>query len=235
MSANNSSDLPVVSDRLSKNAMRNVSERLIEGLLMMAAAVSVLTTLGIVYVLVSESIHFFTHVSVVYFLTDTQWTPLFDYRSVFGKTLLRAWRTPEEREPACAILLELGGWRLGSAIRLGLLAPGAQLPAERELAQQLGVSRNVLREALRSLELAGLVEARTGATGGFFIRSSRMKTSLRVAMAPYVVWMARTLVPSEMLFGVLSRATRKAGSRLMFRSVWTAGGRYRSVSVPNEP
>ena len=78
MSANNPSDLPVVSDRLSKNAMRNVSERLIEGLLMMAAAVSVLTTLGIVYVLVSESIHFFTHVSIVDFLTDTQWTPLFD-------------------------------------------------------------------------------------------------------------------------------------------------------------
>jgi phosphate transport system permease protein len=78
MSANNPSDLPVVSDRLSKNAMRNFSERLIEALLMMAAAVSVLTTLGIVYVLVSESIHFFTHVSIVDFLTDTQWTPLFD-------------------------------------------------------------------------------------------------------------------------------------------------------------
>lgn len=78
MSANNPSDLPVVSDRLSKNAMRNVSERLIEGLLMAAAAVSVLTTLGIVYVLVSESIHFFSNVSIVDFLTDTQWTPLFD-------------------------------------------------------------------------------------------------------------------------------------------------------------
>ena len=78
MSANNSSDLPVVSDRLSKNAMRNVSERLIEGLLLCAAAVSVLTTLGIVYVLVSESFHFFQNVSIVDFLTDTQWTPLFD-------------------------------------------------------------------------------------------------------------------------------------------------------------
>ena len=78
MSANNPSDLPVVSDRLSKNAMRNVSERLIEGLLMAAAAVSVLTTLGIVYVLVSESIHFFSNVSIVDFLTDTHWTPLFD-------------------------------------------------------------------------------------------------------------------------------------------------------------
>lgn len=78
MSANNASDLPTVSDRLAKNALRNVSERLIEAVLFAAAAVSVLTTIGIVYVLVSESIHFFQNVSIVDFLTDTQWTPLFD-------------------------------------------------------------------------------------------------------------------------------------------------------------
>ena len=78
MTANNASDLPVVSDRLAKNAMRNVSERLIESLLFGAAAISVLTTIGIVYVLVSESIQFFQNVSIVDFLTDTQWTPLFD-------------------------------------------------------------------------------------------------------------------------------------------------------------
>ena len=78
MSANNAHDLPTVSDRLARNAMRHVSERLIEGLLLCAAAVSVLTTLGIVYVLVSESFHFFQNVSIVDFLTDTQWTPLFD-------------------------------------------------------------------------------------------------------------------------------------------------------------
>jgi phosphate transport system permease protein len=78
MSANSSSDLCVVSDRLSRNALRNIGECLIEGLLLAAAVVSVLTTLGIVYVLVSESIHFFSNVSIVDFLTDTQWTPLFD-------------------------------------------------------------------------------------------------------------------------------------------------------------
>lgn len=78
MSANKASDVHTVSDRLAKNAMRNVSERLIETLLLAAAAVSVLTTVGIVYVLVSESIHFFQQVSIVEFLTDTQWTPLFD-------------------------------------------------------------------------------------------------------------------------------------------------------------
>ncbi len=78
MSANKASDVHTVSDRLAKNAMRNVSERMIEALLLAAAAVSVLTTVGIVYVLVSESIHFFQQVSIVDFLTDTQWTPLFD-------------------------------------------------------------------------------------------------------------------------------------------------------------
>lgn len=42
-----------------------------------AAFVSVLVTLGIVYVLVSESVRFFGQVSMFDFLTDTQWTPVF--------------------------------------------------------------------------------------------------------------------------------------------------------------
>jgi phosphate transport system permease protein len=78
MSANNTSGLHQVSDRLAYNAMRHWKERLIEAILLAAAAVSVLTTLGIVYVLVSESVAFFSQVSIVDFLTDTQWTPLFD-------------------------------------------------------------------------------------------------------------------------------------------------------------
>lgn len=54
----------------------------------------------------------------------------------------------------------------------GTLQPGQRLPGERELAEQFDISRSGVREALRSLELAGLVEARTGANGGFFIKSS---------------------------------------------------------------
>lgn len=78
MSANNASELPRTSERLAFSAVRHWKERLIEGLLLGAAAISVLTTLGIVYVLVSESVQFFSNVSIVDFLTDTQWTPLFD-------------------------------------------------------------------------------------------------------------------------------------------------------------
>jgi GntR family transcriptional regulator, transcriptional repressor for pyruvate dehydrogenase complex len=50
------------------------------------------------------------------------------------------------------------------------LRAGDRLPPERELAGQFHVSRNTLREALRSLEIAGLLELRKGATGGAFIK-----------------------------------------------------------------
>ncbi len=58
--------------------MRRLRERLIETVLFLAAASSVLVTAGIVGILVVESIPFFEHVTLREFLTDTQWTPLFE-------------------------------------------------------------------------------------------------------------------------------------------------------------
>lgn len=66
------------SDRLRKDATRHLKERVIESVMFLAAFVSVFTTLGIVYILVSESWVFFQHVPLRDFLFDTQWTPLFD-------------------------------------------------------------------------------------------------------------------------------------------------------------
>ncbi|WP_059008517.1 FadR/GntR family transcriptional regulator [Streptomyces specialis] len=55
-------------------------------------------------------------------------------------------------------------------LRLGLVPEGGRLPAERELAPMLGVSRVTLREVLRVLQDEGLVESRRGRYGGTFVR-----------------------------------------------------------------
>ena len=72
--------------------------------------------------------------------------------------------------------------RIREQLALGVLKPGDKLPPERELAQQLGVSRNVLREALRSLEMAGILKLQKGVKGGAFIKAgdtSRMNEVMR--------------------------------------------------------
>ncbi|HNJ88540.1 MAG TPA: phosphate ABC transporter permease subunit PstC, partial [Chitinophagales bacterium] len=52
-------------------------EKIIESLLAFSGGITILTTIGILTVLVIESIAFFKEVSIIDFLTDTQWTPLF--------------------------------------------------------------------------------------------------------------------------------------------------------------
>ena len=62
---------------LVKNRMPRIKEKVIETGLALAAVVTVLTTIGIIWVLFSQAIDFFSEVSLIDFLTDTQWTPLF--------------------------------------------------------------------------------------------------------------------------------------------------------------
>lgn len=69
--------------------------------------------------------------------------------------------TPRVFEAICA--------QIRSQLASGKLQPGDKLPAERDLAAQCGSSRTAVREALRSLEIAGVVELRKGVKGGAFI------------------------------------------------------------------
>lgn len=70
-------------------------------------------------------------------------------------------------------------------IQNGTLAPGDKLPPERELAAQLGVSRNTLRECLKALNLVGVLDAKQG--GGNYINSDLnfqlVSTSLKFVSA----------------------------------------------------
>jgi len=73
------------------------------------------------------------------------------------------------------------------------LQPGDKLPSERELAETLGVSRSSIRDAIRSLELMGLVEPRQGA--GTVV--------LEISIESLVNPLANTLKRKEELIGEL--------------------------------
>jgi DNA-binding FadR family transcriptional regulator len=59
--------------------------------------------------------------------------------------------------------------RLGTAIRTGLLPPGSKLPPERRLADELGISRSTLRQALTTLMQSGHLTSVRGRSGGTFV------------------------------------------------------------------
>jgi phosphate transport system permease protein len=58
--------------------VRKLRDSAIEAVLLLAGLLAVFITAAIVYILVSESLPFFAHVSLREFLTDTMWTPMFD-------------------------------------------------------------------------------------------------------------------------------------------------------------
>lgn len=93
-------------------------ERLIHGVLFACGALSIFTTAGIVAVLIFETAAFFREVSIVEFLTDTQWTPLFVEKHFGILPLLNA--TLLISCGAMAVALPLG---LGSAVYLNEYAP----------------------------------------------------------------------------------------------------------------
>ena len=68
--------------------------------------------------------------------------------------------------------------QIRSLVSSGVLAPGDKIGSEKELLGQLGVSKASLREALRVLEVMGMIEIRKGLSGGVFVADVDMKTTL---------------------------------------------------------
>ena len=93
--------------------------------------------------------------------------------------------------------------QIAALIEQGEYQVGAKLPAERELAGLLGVSRTSVREAIISLELAGLVEVRVGT--GIYVRSTApARSASQVASAsndsgpgPFELLSARAMIEGE--------------------------------------
>jgi len=83
------------------------------------------------------------------------------YDSLADEVLLRPVRSGNAFEDTVARLLQ--------TIRLGIVEPGGALPAERDLATRFSVSRDTVRDAIKSLSDAGYLVARRGRYGGTFV------------------------------------------------------------------
>lgn len=104
--------------------------------------------------------------------------------------------------------------QIRALVASGELRPGDRLPSERALADQFAVSRNTVREALRMLEIAGLVTLKRGATGGSFIADgdpSIVASSLSDALHLTDISLADV---TETLLGISSMAARIACERM---------------------
>jgi DNA-binding FadR family transcriptional regulator len=87
--------------------------------------------------------------------------------------------------------------QIGALIRAGEFAPGCRLPAERDLAKSLRVSRPVVREAMIALEIGGLIEVRIGA--GAFVRDKPIAPAAPISTghSPSDILSARMLIEGE--------------------------------------
>jgi DNA-binding FadR family transcriptional regulator len=106
--------------------------------------------------------------------------------------------------------------QLRGLITQGEFAGGSRLPAERDLAKQLGVSRPSVREALIALEVEGWVEVRTGS--GIYVQPPQRRSGARAPKngngtgtdwGPLELMRARELVEGEVA-ALAARHARKA-------------------------
>ena len=103
--------------------------------------------------------------------------------------------------------------QLRALMTSGEFTPGSRLPAERDLAKQLGVSRPSVREALIALEVEGWVEVRTGSGVYMLDRVPNKKTKARQIPAaewgPLELIRARRVVEGEIASLAAMQAKRK--------------------------
>ncbi|MFV2173736.1 FadR/GntR family transcriptional regulator [Actinomadura sp. LOL_016] len=94
-------------------------------------------------------------------------------------------------------------------IETGEPKTGDRLPSERALAEQFTVSRNTVREALRMLEISGLIQLKRGADGGAFISradSSAVTSSLTDAIRLTDFSLADVTDATQRICSVVTRA-----------------------------
>ncbi len=128
--------------------------------------------------------------------------------------------------------------RLLQAVRLGIVAPGEALPPERDLAARFSVSRDTVREAIRSLSDAGFVVSRRGRYGGTFVVDELPARGVVAGIPPSAPPTAAELDDVLALRGILETgAARAAAARSLSAGerelLWTRLRETAAASIPD--
>lgn len=130
--------------------------------------------------------------------------------------------------------------RIVTAIALGEFVPGQKLPAERDLAEQLGVSRTTVRDALARVTSLDLLEVRRGRTGGAYVRSSwstRSANAVRKILEPQWAALEQAMDMRHLVEALVARTAaerRKAADRRAIESALRAYERADDLELAQE-
>ena len=105
--------------------------------------------------------------------------------------------------------------QLKKLIDNGVIKPGQRFPSERELAEQLGVSRPTIREAMIALELSGVIEIRSGS--GIYVTEQALKREPELndkGVGPFEILEIRYIIESEACALAAARITDEQISEL---------------------
>lgn len=126
--------------------------------------------------------------------------------------------------------------QLRGLMNTGEFSVGSRLPAERDLAIQLGVSRPSVREALIALEVEGVIEVRTGS--GIYVKQAPLQRSASAAATeaamewgPLEVMSARLLVESEVA-GLAAQHAGKGHIKAMRQALQDMRDEARAGQIP---
>jgi|TARA_R110000868_G_scaffold28142_1_gene105822 GntR family transcriptional repressor for pyruvate dehydrogenase complex len=105
--------------------------------------------------------------------------------------------------------------QLRGLIKNGVYQPGDRFPAERALAEKLGVSRPTIREAMIALEISGIIEIRTGS--GIYVSDKKSVTALEITdkgIGPFEILEMRYILEPEVCALAAVRITDEQIERL---------------------
>ncbi|MBU2886708.1 FadR family transcriptional regulator [Gilvimarinus agarilyticus] len=103
--------------------------------------------------------------------------------------------------------------QLSGLVKDGTLKPGDKFPAERDLAERLGVSRPTIREAMIAMELSGIIEIRTGS--GIYVSDTKPKLDTGdKGVGPFEILEIRYILEAEACALAAARITDEEIAKL---------------------